>query len=824
MSLGGFTNFAKNALLTAQKHIDSALHIEEEEEEDDEEEEQNEEDVEKEEVSISDGVVMKSIYAVENHEADEMVSGGDALLHPSAVGDSSFLEVDLNRTLTPHSQWTNDSTGTMHPIVDTEPNPIRDAHEPNHIFHYSPSSHSPDDDESSQNGQSSSSQSAFVSSALDVSLTNLYKEKENDECDDERSMPRRASERTLDRFEDVRTIASSDIEVIRQMDDWSVTSSYPNSSHQQSNTQKIGQIQSIGELQQSQTPPELTTKLNTSEQSQREMDEKIAILMAKLAHRDQKIEELGRANENLRTTNATLVAKSKQKNAAEAKLQSQFAEKEKQLIDLLDEGRKLSEYSGRQAKEIRKFKQQLEQLDIVTAARDSAVEELQEAHQQLQEQENAMEHLKDELENCEQKAKKLQAQLDDKITNGTNLEGKVCEQLTKVEALTAEKRRMEKTLQTTSREREELAQENKKLAAKLMNRKAQDRIIGERERGLEEELRQERLKSESANARIRELEQRIECIQDMNRDIAVEISNANSPLLFTISSLEEKLLGLERENDILTRSTRQMSAELGAMKRRHEAEMETIERNLEEEKQQNAQKTEELAKAFSERANIQSRVEKLEDELSQSKREHSERVKRMEKRMEQLETDIQAKRNELTELQRKNCEFQQKIIASTMERRNNANSLLIVNPLDQQQKRIDTEDEMGGQNERVRGGQQGKQTTEEWRKVPIAVPLQRFGNASTTSSQMRLDTLQGEHSPTNSYSLDTGSVEHLRTELNSAHSNLFQLHERFENLLEMYGGCLETIEEVKYDNEDLRKLCKEQALKLAEFQSVCPPS
>ena len=31
MSFGGFTNFAKNALLTAQKHIDSALHIEEDE-------------------------------------------------------------------------------------------------------------------------------------------------------------------------------------------------------------------------------------------------------------------------------------------------------------------------------------------------------------------------------------------------------------------------------------------------------------------------------------------------------------------------------------------------------------------------------------------------------------------------------------------------------------------------------------------------------------------------------------------------------------------------------------------------------------------------
>ena len=47
-------------------------------------------------------------------------------------------------------------------------------------------------------------------------------------------------------------------------------------------------------------------------------------------------------------------------------------------------------------------------------------------------------------------------------------------------------------------------------------------------------------------------------------------------------------------------------------------------------------------------------------------------------------------------------------------------------------------------------------------------------------------------------------------ELEEAHEQLFELHKKFDGLLEMYGGCLETIEELKYDNEDLRSLCKQQ--------------
>jgi len=70
---------------------------------------------------------------------------------------------------------------------------------------------------------------------LDVSIVNMEKAKEQNGDENEKEiiaiegtehhqplleMSRNISEKTLDRFEEVRTIASSDIEVIKQMDDW----------------------------------------------------------------------------------------------------------------------------------------------------------------------------------------------------------------------------------------------------------------------------------------------------------------------------------------------------------------------------------------------------------------------------------------------------------------------------------------------------------------------------------------------------------------------------------------------------------------------------
>jgi hypothetical protein len=64
------------------------------------------------------------------------------------------------------------------------------------------------------------------------------------------------------------------------------------------------------------TATELTRKQSDPipiTQSPQELADQIAILSAKLKHRDQRIEELGRLNENLKMTNTALAAKNKQK-------------------------------------------------------------------------------------------------------------------------------------------------------------------------------------------------------------------------------------------------------------------------------------------------------------------------------------------------------------------------------------------------------------------------------------------------------------------------------------------------------------------------------
>lgn len=90
----------------------------------------------------------------------------------------------------------------------------------------------------------------------------------------------------------------------------------------------------------------------------------------------------------------------------EAKLQKKIVEKDKELAELMEEGmqtpqhhytgiatslgQRLSEHSGKQSKEIRRLKEQLKQLDVVTAARDSALEELKSSQ-------DTIEHLTEEV-------------------------------------------------------------------------------------------------------------------------------------------------------------------------------------------------------------------------------------------------------------------------------------------------------------------------------------------------------------------------------------------------------------------------------------------
>nr|CAD2164558.1 unnamed protein product [Meloidogyne enterolobii] len=817
MSFGGFTNFAKNALLTAQKHIDSALHIEEEGGESGDE---NEDDETEREDNVNNNLFESSTSLYQSALLDPIQSAklnevkytqnepkNDPKLNNQQV---DFMDVDLNEPSSHHSQWREEPENKNQTVVDTEPNPIRDAHEPSNVFNYSPSSHSPDDDESSQNGQSTTT--AQNNSELEIVSLNL----EKGESDDAKSVDNEqqncivpsSSEKTLDRFEEIRTIASSDIEVIRQIDDWSITSSHNNGSSFH-NPIKIVNNPNKEDIQQQISTSNSSKDLQLQPQSFQEMTEQIALLVGKLKNKDQRIEELGRLNENLKLTNENLTAKYKQKNANETKLKTQLAETEKQLNDLLGEGKKLSEYSGRQAKEIRKLKQELSQLEIVTAARDSAVEELQELNQQTQEQEAHLIQLNEELEKSENDKNRLNNEIEKLKNKNKTMENQILDQLKNLENTKEELKRLENDVKLANREREELIKENKQLANKLMNKSVQEGMEGERERGIIEDLNAEKAKNVDALKRIRTLEQQLESLQDNQRDIALEISTANSPLLHTISGLEEKITSLERQNESLSRSLNQTNIQLSEKTSKSSIIIEMLGKNLEDEKSNCAAKVEEYERLQKEYSHLESKLKQKEDEFISQQRKSVSQIERIERRLKELETDLNSRNLEIVDLQRKNNELEQKLAKSIKEQ-------IVPTFLPKKSVIIANNDELSdieGTGKNI--GAKFKQQRQEQQQILAQKKTLKSFQKPSSSNKIRNEVDAIIHGNTTDYLLGIPSVEHLRSELDSSQAQLYQLRERFDHLLELYGGCLESIEELKEDNEDLRKLCKEQALKMA---------
>lgn len=89
------------------------------------------------------------------------------------------------------------------------------------------------------------------------------------------------------------TVASSDIVVIKNADDWSVASG----SHRRTGSDQAS----------------LSAYAHNQKSSDDEsMHEKMMTLEAKIKHQDQRLKELNRLNENLRSQNATLTQRNKQ--------------------------------------------------------------------------------------------------------------------------------------------------------------------------------------------------------------------------------------------------------------------------------------------------------------------------------------------------------------------------------------------------------------------------------------------------------------------------------------------------------------------------------
>ncbi|CAD5215706.1 unnamed protein product [Bursaphelenchus okinawaensis] len=325
MNLSWAEKLAKNALLTAQKRIDSVLDIKPEEEQESSEQtvevKEEKEEEEKEQSSIFEDVVEGDISDEGNDQEPqtEYLDVEEAPEHECNAEIHDKHDDGWGKTFSPLSVDKED-------VVEAEPNPIRDGHGESgtSLLHYSPASNSPDEEESHPSDSHEHHEHdnrIDLSLIKDIDTASLIKE---------------------DHREDVATVASSDIVVIRNVDDWSVASG----SHRRAPSD---QVCIIGNG--------LSGKYDSY--NNEALNERMSALEAQLKHRDQRITELSHQNEKLKIQNTNLLQKNKSMNTklgTESKLQKKLQEKENELAELMAEGNNLSLLNGKQAKELKRLK------------------------------------------------------------------------------------------------------------------------------------------------------------------------------------------------------------------------------------------------------------------------------------------------------------------------------------------------------------------------------------------------------------------------------------------------------------------------------------
>ncbi|VDM74928.1 unnamed protein product [Strongylus vulgaris] len=476
MSLSWANQFAKTALKTAQQKIDSVL-------------------------DIRPGDEVPS-SAAEPAVSSESLETAVALLDTSnevAPAPSTSSAVGEGWT----NAW-NSLSSDRELIVDSEPNPIRDEcpQASATLFDHSPSSvrqvphhkilfvdricieisnvedsvyvdvdlsvPSPD-----ENQFASSSETIQEENALpplpDIVLRNSYQD---------------------DSF----TVASSDIEVIRNVDACSIASSRPTTDHM---------------------PFPFSTSKSDSTESFR----------AQLLHAEQRRNELKAANDTLQSNNAQLQQRIVVLNQQHVSLKKELDAKKAELEDLLAEGKRLSDHSGKQAREIRRLRSELTELEKIKTERKRMIKQL----------EGNVEHL-----TKEQSMRAATSEVAQKHVLEQN-------------KLVAD---LERQLDEAHRQIDDLTQFNRKLTKEtelMQSVNWSERLAGERANEtaatVSAELQEARAHIQRLNSQLESTESRLEFVLNERNSVAQSISQANMPLLEEISNLKQALHHEQRASE-----------------------------------------------------------------------------------------------------------------------------------------------------------------------------------------------------------------------------------------------------------------------------------
>ncbi|KAK6032332.1 hypothetical protein OSTOST_01488, partial [Ostertagia ostertagi] len=517
MNLSWANQFAKTALKTAQQKIDSVLDIRPDEEE-------------------ATGSVTTAI-------------SDDLLVNPAVpLGVTEEVNVPTPPATSSvngegwSNAW-NSVSADQELVVDSEPNPIRDEcpQASASLFDHSPSSNSSDGIEPGQSPQKVNEyeenkrveignveKSVYVDVDLSVpSPDEVQFASSSDTIQEENVLPPLPDiGRENSHQDDSITVASSDIEVIRNADAWSIASSKPATDHMPSHV--------------------LTSKHDAMES-----------FRAQLLHAEQRRNELKAANDTLQSNNAQLQQRIILLNQQQSSLKKELEGKKTELEDLFAEGKRLSDHSGKQAREIRRLKSELAELEKVKAERKRLKEEKSRAEETIDLQKEEIASLKGMVKQLESSAEQLLKEQSMRAASTEVAQKHALEQ----NKLVAE---LERDLLEARKQIDELTDSNKKLTreAELMqSANWSERLAGERAHEtvatINTELLEARAHIERLQSQLQSTESRLEVVLNERNSVAESISQSNIPLLEEINNLKQLLYreqSASEESDITIRA------------------------------------------------------------------------------------------------------------------------------------------------------------------------------------------------------------------------------------------------------------------------------
>uniref|UniRef100_A0A915C8L1 TATA element modulatory factor 1 TATA binding domain-containing protein n=1 Tax=Parascaris univalens TaxID=6257 RepID=A0A915C8L1_PARUN len=780
---------AKSALRTAQKRIDSVLDITTEEESDDNdvhvnvsshsrfdalpEEEEEAEGAEESEKGKWDVHNLSQLYSpfaeVPEERETEDGNNGEGAICSSPSHDWG-------------SQWTQQEVG----IVDSEPNPIRDSHHPE-SYQHSPSSNSPDevcsgdDHDATHSGDNRKDTIVVTSEAVVLEIEDRKKPTTSEDTSSQNQ-----------HHDDSLTIASSDIEVLRQGDSWSVmsvASSVLNAAPKETPSLSVSESISL------EPHPQQAENISTRSSNTQRMEAEIVQLRSHIQHQERRICDLVAQNQKLERKSHDILALKAARNkqsSTEAKLMKKLSEKEAELASLLQEGEKLAETNGKLTKELKRLRANLAEQEQLAKKGAQAEVDRDLANEQLRGLNAENSKLRATIKSMEADTSKVKA-ADEILANDLKRRDE------KIERLVIELQNAEADKSIANEEIKRLQSVIEQISNEADQREISSKGIEEITRGLNAAIDEERKKNELQANYIESLEKRLAEMMEMQRDAAQMVAMANSPLLESIRQLEanaaskeityetalnEKdsfITALTKANDGLTQENKELLAEIAKMRSGNEEashavielseklrQIESENRNLRSNSERNERLLEGLKASLSgKEIEIDKLYVRLRQEAENAERQRVEEQQQIEK----LTSRCAELDREVTALRRKEVEERHERKRSDVERKLSLNVT----------------------------------TSNVEQRLPYISPV-----AAQTELVEVMTKYEQSMRQVSSLQARLASVEEESRLLSSLRKEFQDLRMRYESLLEAHGEKIERIEELELDLADVKKLFREQ--------------